>query len=104
MLNNSEQKVITLNRAFWFNTQLVSGDKYDVKVVAQPVDQVCTITNSIGSFSDTDIGNILVSCSFTNTQSSGGGSMDQRWLMLLALLGVTKGLGNRKKSLGHFTR
>lgn len=53
---------ITANGAFAFSTPIVSGGAFDVTVLGQPAQQVCSVTNASGSNVTADVNNVSVTC------------------------------------------
>lgn len=68
--NLTDSITINSNGAFTFSTLLSLNSTYSVTVLTQPSSQTCTVSNAIGTISNTNIVNINVTCtSSSNTLS-----------------------------------
>ncbi|WP_133139928.1 WD40/YVTN/BNR-like repeat-containing protein [Legionella genomosp. 1] len=61
--NGSDPLFINANGLFTFPAVLSAGTPYAVTVRAQPATQICTVSNGIGTISNTAVTNVVVSCS-----------------------------------------
>ncbi|MBN2655929.1 MAG: hypothetical protein JXR86_02640 [Spirochaetales bacterium] len=61
-LNNSENKNITANGAYVFETELEDGESYSVTCSVEPDGQQVTVTNGTGTISGGNIGNANIEC------------------------------------------
>ena len=80
--NGSEQVKISgdgigKDKSFSFSAKFRSGDTYDVTIFGQPVgpNQTCTISNGNGTFGNSDVNNIIVTCVDDILTFSIGGSV-----------------------------
>ena len=69
--NGSDSLTITADGMFSFATKEHSGDSYSVTVQTQPSTQTCTVSNGSGTISNSNITNVVVTCS-VNAYSVGG--------------------------------
>jgi hypothetical protein len=71
--NGGDDLAVNQEGLFTFSSGLASGAGYNVTVRTQPSDptQACTVTNARGTIGNSDVGNIVVSCS-TSDFSVGG--------------------------------
>ncbi|MEM1081787.1 MAG: choice-of-anchor D domain-containing protein, partial [Pseudomonadota bacterium] len=60
--NGGDNLIIALNGAFAFPTALDDGLLYTVTVLSQPVDQDCSLNNSIGIINGRDVTSVSVIC------------------------------------------
>jgi hypothetical protein len=62
--NGGDNRTITGNGAFSFNTALTSGTAYSVTVLTQPTNpsQTCVVSNGSGSVNGSPVENVAVSC------------------------------------------
>lgn len=60
--NGAESNTLTGSGDFSFATQVTNGFRYSVTVSSQPVGQICTVTNGIGTVNNSAIDNITVNC------------------------------------------
>ena len=60
--NGTDTLTISNNGDFTFPTQLTSGETYHVTVSAEPLHQVCTVTNGGGTITNPGVTNIAVAC------------------------------------------
>jgi hypothetical protein len=63
--NGTDDIGVNANGEFRFPTELASGAPYNVTVRTQPSEpaQACTVSNARGTIGNTDVGNVVVSCS-----------------------------------------
>jgi hypothetical protein len=47
---------------FAFNTDLVSGETYDVTIGAQPIKEICTVTHNTGTVGTGNVTSVEVTC------------------------------------------
>ncbi|MCK4704062.1 MAG: thrombospondin type 3 repeat-containing protein [Gammaproteobacteria bacterium] len=59
--NASDDLTITTNGAFSFNTSIVPGGSYNVTILNQPSEQLCSLGNATGT-SSVDVSNVTVTC------------------------------------------
>jgi hypothetical protein len=71
--NGADDLAVPDNGSFTFASELASGATYNVTVRTQPSDpnQACTITNARGTIGDSDISNVVVSCSASDFSIGG---------------------------------
>jgi trimeric autotransporter adhesin len=71
--NGADDLPVGADGLFTFPAELASGATYNVTVRTQPTDpnQACTVTNARGTIGNSDVGNVVVSCS-TSDFSIGG--------------------------------
>jgi hypothetical protein len=71
--NGGDDRVISANGLYTFNTALVAGNAYAVTVHAQPSNptQTCVVSNGANSSTNGNVTNVNVACT-TNTYSVGG--------------------------------
>jgi alpha-tubulin suppressor-like RCC1 family protein len=69
--NNSNQTTITSNGAFTFSVPIAENGGFNVTVATQPASQTCVLTNGSGSNISSNVSNVTVTCTASN---SGGGS------------------------------
>ena len=60
--NGSDPLTVSTNGSFTFPTQLPSGATYGVTVRAEPLHQVCTVTNGTDTVASGNVTNIAVAC------------------------------------------
>ena len=60
--NGVDELTITENGPFTFSIPLANGSPYDVKIVSQPDNEICSIENGSGMISGANITNIEISC------------------------------------------
>lgn len=64
LLNNGGDLLsLSSDGTFTFSTPLKVGSNYDVTVQTQPAGQTCTVANGIGVIGESDISNVVVTCS-----------------------------------------
>jgi hypothetical protein len=63
--NGGDDVAVNADGRFGFPTRLASGAQYNVSVRTQPTDpnQACTVTNPRGTIGNSDVDNVVVSCS-----------------------------------------
>ncbi|WP_323696857.1 InlB B-repeat-containing protein [Thiorhodovibrio litoralis] len=66
--NAGDDKTVSANGAFTFDTNIASGESYAVTVLTQPTGQTCTVSNDSGSNVMADVSNVSVTCA-TNTHA-----------------------------------
>jgi hypothetical protein len=69
--NGGDNRAISANGAFTFNTAIASGSPYSVTVLAQPSGQTCSVANGSGTVTNAPITNVLVSCTLNSYSISG---------------------------------
>jgi len=69
--NGIENLTITKNGYFTFTNAIASGESYNIKVLTNPSDQICTTSLNVGVVSDRDITNVDIRCS-SNVFTVGG--------------------------------
>jgi hypothetical protein len=69
--NLSDNRLISANGSFAFNTAIASGAAYSVTVLIQPSGQTCTVANGSGTVTNSNITNIQVNC-VNNTYTISG--------------------------------
>ena len=69
--NGSDDLNVNVNCSFSFATTLVDGSAYNVSVLTQPANQICTVTNGSGTIAGANITNVSVNC-ITPTYTIGG--------------------------------
>lgn len=57
--------------SFTLATGLTTGTAYDVTVQSQPLDQICSVSNGVGTINDANVTDVTVTCS-TNAYTVGG--------------------------------
>ncbi|MBX9704835.1 MAG: hypothetical protein K5Q00_01150 [Gammaproteobacteria bacterium] len=62
-LNSSETLNLNSNGGFTFATQFAYCDSYNVTVLTQPDDQMCNVTNGVGTVLTSNITSVAVVCS-----------------------------------------
>lgn len=60
--SGADQQVITKNGLFTFPTLLSDGEPYEILVVKQPEEQICTVKDGSGIVTGGDISDVLVTC------------------------------------------
>ncbi|WP_462320576.1 choice-of-anchor U domain-containing protein [Halochromatium sp.] len=65
--NSGDDKTLSANGAFTFDTNIASGDSYAVTVLTKPTGQTCTVSNGSGT-ATADVTDVAVTCT-TNTYS-----------------------------------
>jgi uncharacterized repeat protein (TIGR03803 family) len=62
--NGTDEKIITSNGAFTFATKVVANSSYEVRILNQSANQVCTLQNSVGEGQavQSDVSNVTVTC------------------------------------------
>ena len=60
--NGGDELNLTADGDFAFATPLQDGAAYDVKVLAAPAGQTCTVTDGAGTVSGSDVANVVVTC------------------------------------------
>ncbi len=60
--NGGDTNVIISNGPFTFSTPMSQGSTYDVTVLSQPENQICTVTNGAGTMGGSSITNVAVTC------------------------------------------
>ena len=70
--NGADNRSISANGAFAFNTAIASGNPYSVTVFTQPTGQNCTVSNNSGTVAGANITNVQVSCVVTSTYTISG--------------------------------
>ncbi len=61
-LNGGGDLTLSGNGPFQFASRLVDGASYVITIKAQPMSQLCTLTNATGQVAGSDIGNVAVNC------------------------------------------
>ncbi len=61
--NGGDDKSLTADGAFSFDTELADGTAYSVSVLTQPTGQTCTVSNGSGAVSGADVTDVSVNCS-----------------------------------------
>lgn len=69
MNNSSERITIDANGGFTFTRLITDGGPYQVSVLQQPTNQLCTVENAAGSIAGANITDVVVVC---GTRSVGG--------------------------------
>lgn len=69
--NLSDNRSISVNGVFAFNTAIASGNVYSVTVLTQPIGQTCSVANGSGTVSSSNVNNVQVSC-INNTYTVSG--------------------------------
>ena len=69
--NGGDDLTLSANGGFIFATALGGGNGYDVTVLTQPADQICTVSNGIGTLFGLNVTDVAVSC-VTVSRSIGG--------------------------------
>ena len=69
--NLADNRSISANGVFTFNTAVASGSLYSVTVLTDPTGQTCTVANGSGTVTSAPITNVQVSC-VTNSYTIGG--------------------------------
>jgi hypothetical protein len=67
--NGGDSLPVAANGYFTFASQVADGNTYNVTVLAQPVGQVCTVSNGSGTLSGS-VSNVTVVCSSTGASAS----------------------------------
>lgn len=70
--NGGDNRSITANGAFAFNTAIASGNPYSVTVFTQAIGQNCTVSNNSGTVAGANITNVQVNCVVTSTYTISG--------------------------------
>ena len=65
--NGTDDLNVNTNCSFSFATTLVDGSAYDVTVLTQPANQICSVTNGSGTIADANVINVSVTCISTYT-------------------------------------
>jgi Putative esterase len=68
--NNGDDLSVTANGAFTFNTPLVSGAPYNVKVKTNPSGQTCTVSSGSAMVASANVTSVAVSCTTNSTASA----------------------------------
>lgn len=68
--NNAETLTVNANGSFVFSQKEETGQTYDVLIQTQPANQLCTVSNGVGTIGQADVTNVVVQC--TNTYTVGG--------------------------------
>ncbi|MFN7097462.1 MAG: hypothetical protein ACK4PR_07890, partial [Gammaproteobacteria bacterium] len=72
LLNNgSDDSINTTDGAFTFSSPLANGNTYNVTVGTQPAGQTCNVINGSGVISNSNVSNVVVTCS-SNAYTVGG--------------------------------
>jgi len=61
-LNGGETKTLSAPGAFSFSTALAAGANFSVSVATQPTDQICSVTNGVGTIGSAAISTVAVTC------------------------------------------
>lgn len=69
--NGSDTLALSTNGAASFVTPVAHNGSYSITVSEQPIGQVCTVSNAVGSGVVSDVSNVLITCS-TITYTVGG--------------------------------
>ena len=69
--NGGDNRSISANGAFTFNTAIANGNAYSVTVLTQPGGQTCSVTNGSGTVSG-DVTDVQISCADIPTYTIGG--------------------------------
>ena len=70
--NGTDNRSISANGAFAFNTAIASSNPYSVTVFAQPTGQSCNVTGGNGTVAAANVNNVQVSCVVTSTYTISG--------------------------------
>ncbi len=74
--NGGDNRAISASGPFTFATALPTGSLYEVTVLTQPPDQVCTVSNGGGTIGTSNVTNVAVTCvSSTVPRYSVGGNV-----------------------------
>lgn len=60
--NGGDNKTVTSDGSFTFDTPLANSASYAVTVLTQPIGQTCTITNGSGTVTSANVINVVVTC------------------------------------------
>ncbi|MGC1182540.1 lectin-like domain-containing protein [Legionella sp.] len=92
VLQNNGTNDLTLNTdgTFTFPGTLLNGSPYDVTVLTQSIEIICTVTNGSGSLAGSDITNVNVVCTLNlpYDEPFTGESTDLPWVLPAGYLGV----------------
>ena len=80
IVQNNSDNVEAINRTgpVYFLTPIIAGQSYSIKIITQPVDQMCTIENATGNNVNSNISNVNITC--TDAISiSGNITQDTTW-------------------------
>lgn len=69
--NGADDKLISTNGAFAFNTALATGAVYSVTVAAQPANQTCAVAAGAGNIASANVTSVSINCT-TITFTLGG--------------------------------
>ncbi len=72
--NATDTTTITTNGAYTFNQKINTGNTYNVTILQNPTEQICSITNGSGEISTDNITNANIFCSTNNTTVTVSGS------------------------------
>jgi hypothetical protein len=73
--NNSETLAISTNGPFAFANGVLVGQPYSVSVETQPAGQTCTVDNGSGTVGNSNVTNVVVSCTTNIVTYSIGGTV-----------------------------
>ncbi len=66
-VNSGITEMVTANAPYSFTDELSKYDAYDVQVLTQPADRICTVENPTGVVGTSDVTNINVHCNCITT-------------------------------------
>ena len=70
--NGADNRSISANGAFAFNTAIASGNPYNVTVFTQPTGQSCNVAGGSGTLAAANVTNVQVNCVVTSTYTISG--------------------------------
>ncbi len=60
--NGVSPQPFSSNGSFTLSTELTTGTTYDVTVQSQPLDQICSVSNGVGTINNANVTNVTVIC------------------------------------------
>lgn len=95
LVNGFDVLPVQADGPFQFTEAVPTGSPYDIRVLTQPMDQICTVANGRSSVESVDIENVTVECLSTSTAlaslSVSLGELDPAFAMDLSAYGVQLG-------------
>ncbi|MCC6206740.1 MAG: hypothetical protein IT488_01110 [Gammaproteobacteria bacterium] len=82
MNNSSERLTIDANGGFTFARLIADGGPYQVSILQQPTNQLCTVENSAGSISGANITDVVVVCGTRTVSGTLSGLTGARQIVL----------------------
>jgi hypothetical protein len=73
--NGDEDLLLETNGSFVFATRLSDKARYDIRVIVQPEDQTCVVTQGSGNIEGADVTDVRVTCAGVDAMYSVGGAL-----------------------------